>query len=1710
LVSQFCRVFYIEAAEFSSGSIPLTVNISAQANPAVYHQVYLNFYDDIPYLDRRAYLTAVQNTSFRVMTEGIRLKLKKNIDDVDATVDKAMRSLAILDAISSVLTTTATDFQKYTLISLLGNAGETAAELVLGFMDSQAAAVGGAILDIGSNLMTLASTSNPYLVYPQIIISFAQAGVQLEGVWALGGVADKVTAQYMAEGLIRRSISDGTLFLDKSDYELKYIAETYILPSLVASGDCSWFNDTFLGCGFDNNYDQAYFLKSFKSMRSLLVQATDKFANGNFYVDVDRDGILNTQDTDANDAAIPGSLQIQAENNQPIAVISASATSVNIDTQVTLNGLLSSDNDGDSLTYSWSLEKPLGSFSALSSKNNGAPTFTPDKVGIYTVGLRVNDGHVNSLQKNVVVNAIESYPNAEVVYEDNGAHIYISNLTLGTCQLKQIGTFTVPAGEKWTEIKFSASMSDLILLADDDALPALDGIYYNCTNGFGQGFYSDRTYDYFPATNMFTWSTVLAPGAKLRLAAFSYKGLSNGSVNTKVTVSTDLDGDGVPDENEPVACRNNPAETTDSDGDLVCDNTDAFPNNPMYSQVVPVDLAVSIIGGGGTITSSTGELNCPGACTLSVNRGATITLIATPAPGMAFAGWSGGGCNGLSPICNATLLDATSIAVSFNQSLSAPSAPTIGLATSSDRQATVVFSAPANDGGSMITNYTVISNPDGMIGSCNAPCSSIVIPGLTNGITYTFTVRAINSLGASGNSTPSNSVIPVSQSSLPDAPTIVSAMAGGGNATVSFTPPTSDGGNAIFMYSAVSNPGGFKGACLAPCSSIEVSGLTSGTAYIFTINAINGVGTGPSSLPSSPVTPFDTTPNAFTFTNQTNAELGTVVTSNTITVSGIDAVSPIAIDGGSYAINGGAYTSGSGSVTNGQSITVRVTSSGSHATPVNATVTIGGVSGTFSVTTKAAPSAQSISFGLAPTLSVGGTGTVTATGGASGNAVTFTSTTQTVCTTSGTNGSTVTALAAGNCTIVADQAGNANYTAAPQATQIIAVSAGAQSVSFGPVPAISVGGSGTVSATGGASGNAVTFTSTTPTICTTGGTNGSTVTALAAGNCTIAANQAGNANYTAAPQATQTITVSAGAQSVSFGPVPAISVGGSGTVSATGGASGNPVTFTSTTQEICTTGGTNGSTVTALAAGNCIIAANQAGNANYTAAPHATQIIAVSAGAQSVSFGPVPAISVGGSGTVSATGGASGNAVTFTSTTPTVCTTGGTNGSTVTALAAGNCTIAANQAGNANYTAAPQATQTIAVVSANVKRDPYCGKGQWIERPASGGEGQCESYGVNTQYKLLEEVNSQTNCGGYFKTYGIYDGTEKVAIYVSNGNCRAAQQDFPYAPPEALGAHCAKYGGTGNYKWMYSPDVQPFGGYGTLGVVCEMPVVAPPVVPVCAPTATPASISAGTSTTLAANCSQNPTSYGWTSNPSSNVLPSGAGGTVTPTVTTTYTVTATNADGSSAPQTVTVTVGNNSAAQQVLAYGWNLLGNSSSLPIQVATVFGDAAKVNTVWKWDAAQFGWQFYTPSMDATALQDYATSKNYGVLSVINPGEGYWVNALQDTTLASQSDNAFVLTASALRSGWNLVATGKDVTPKAFNLSLSDTPPTAGEIPLNVTTLWAWDNPLSKWYFYSPSLDGNGGTALLDYTVGKGYLDFAATGKLLGAGLGFWVNKP
>lgn len=102
----------------------------------------------------------------------------------------------------------------------------------------------------------------------------------------------------------------------------------------------------------------------------------------------------------------------------------------------------------------------------------------------------------------------------------------------------------------------------------------------------------------------------------------------------------------------------------------------------------------------------------------------------------------------------------------------------------------------------------------------------------------------------------------------------------------------------------------------------------------------------------------DTTPDAFTFTDVTGAVISAVYTSNPITISGVTAATNVAITitGGTYSINGGAYTSSAGNVVLGDVVRARITSSGSLSTAVNAVVTIGGVSDTYTVTTTSSTS----------------------------------------------------------------------------------------------------------------------------------------------------------------------------------------------------------------------------------------------------------------------------------------------------------------------------------------------------------------------------------------------------------------------------------------------------------------------------------------------------------------------------------------------------------------------------------------------------------------------------------------------------------------------------------------------------------------------------------------------------------------------------------
>lgn len=190
---------------------------------------------------------------------------------------------------------------------------------------------------------------------------------------------------------------------------------------------------------------------------------------------------------------------------------------------------------------------------------------------------------------------------------------------------------------------------------------------------------------------------------------------------------------------------------------------------------------------------------------------------------------------------------------------------------------------------------------------------------------------------------------------------------------------------------------------------------------------------------------------------------------------------------------------------------------------------------------------QSITFGPAPSIPIGGSDRLLAHGGFSGVPLTFRSLTPSICSLSGVppdvSGTTVHGLASGMCTVGASQGGTIYYDPAPEKTITFRIGPPAsQTITFGPAPAVVVAGVGSLSATA-SSGLAVSFISNTPSVCSV---SGNTVSGLAVGSCTVTAQQNGDALYGPAPQVTQTFAVSA--NNGTFGMVVAKTGSGRGAV----------------------------------------------------------------------------------------------------------------------------------------------------------------------------------------------------------------------------------------------------------------------------------------------------------------------------------------------------------------------------------------------------------------------------------------------------------------------------------------------------------------------------------------------------------------------------------
>ena len=330
--------------------------------------------------------------------------------------------------------------------------------------------------------------------------------------------------------------------------------------------------------------------------------------------------------------------------------------------------------------------------------------------------------------------------------------------------------------------------------------------------------------------------------------------------------------------------------------------------------------------------------------------------------------------------------------------------------------------------------------------------------------------------------------------------------------------------------------------------------------------------------------------------------------------------------------------------------------------------------------------------------------------------------------------------------------------------------------------------SSTLSAAGGASGNPVVFGSNTMAVCTVAG---STVTYVTAGTCTVTADQAGNASFNAAPTVALDITVAKADQTITgLAANPATGVaGGTSALSATA-SSGLAVTFGSSTSAVCTVAG---STVTYVTAGTCTVTADQAGDANYNAALQVTIDITVAKADQTITgLAANPATGVvEGSSTLSATA-SSGLTVSFGSSTPTVCT---VTGATVSYLAAGICTVTADQAGDAAYNTATQVTLDISVAKADQTISGFTAD------PASGVIGGTSTLSVSSAAAVSRIAQSgqklpTTKASGIPVTYGsntltICTVTGSTVSYLAVGTCtviadQAGDANYNPAPQVTL------------------------------------------------------------------------------------------------------------------------------------------------------------------------------------------------------------------------------------------------------------------------------------------------------------------------------------
>jgi hypothetical protein len=303
----------------------------------------------------------------------------------------------------------------------------------------------------------------------------------------------------------------------------------------------------------------------------------------------------------------------------------------------------------------------------------------------------------------------------------------------------------------------------------------------------------------------------------------------------------------------------------------------------------------------------------------------------------------------------------------------------------------------------------------------------------------------------------------------------------------------------------------------------------------------------------------------------------------------------------------------------------------------------------------------------------------------SGLPVSYSTSTPSVCTI---GGGQVHIAGAGTCTITASQSGNGNYNPAQDVSRTFNVSKVGQSIDFPSLASMTYGDGDVDPGATASSGLPVTYSTSTPSVCTI---VGGKLHVVSSGSCSITASQGGNGTYSAANDATQTLNVAKADQTIALnGPSgkdfssPDFDLGATAS-------SALAVSYSSSTPGVCTI---VGGKVHVVGAGDCTITASQVGNDRYNAAQDQSVTFAIAKAPQSISFAaPQDRYTVAPDFDPGATA-SSGLGVSYSSSTPGVCT---VVAGKVHIAGVGTCSVTASQAGNGNYQAAQDVTRTFAV-----------------------------------------------------------------------------------------------------------------------------------------------------------------------------------------------------------------------------------------------------------------------------------------------------------------------------------------------------------------------------------------------------------------------------